>query len=240
MAKEIQLKAAPRRGSLSSLRRQGDIPAVLYGHGLKSRSLRVGEKKFSGAFKEAGHTSIISLNLASSDERPVLIREVQLHPVKGDILHVDFYQVRMDEKTTADVPIVFKGEAPAVKDRGGVLVRSIDVVELEALPQHLPHDIQVDISILTDFDQVIHVKDLSLPKGVELLHEPEEVVASVQPPRTEEELEAELAEEAAEDVEKVEGVKEEEIEEADEGGKAEESRQQKEGKSGLAEEESKA
>lgn len=209
MAQQFKLEATARQGKSSALRSQDIIPAVLYGHGIKSQVLQVDQRTFARVLKEAGHTSLINLSVGTT-KHTVLIREVQLHPVKNSLLHVDFYQVRLDEKITAHVPLNFTGESPAVKDQGGVLVRNLDELELEALPQDLPHDIKVDISILKTFDEPIRIADLKLPQGVELLHEPEEVIALVQPPRTEEELEAELAEEVTEDVEGVEGVKEEE------------------------------
>lgn len=208
MTRRFQLKAGLRQGKPQALRHQDIIPAVLYGHGLKNQALQVDGKTFVKIFKAAGHTSLIDLSFAST-QHPVLIREVQHHPLKGSLLHVDFYQVRLDEKINAQVPLAFIGESSAVKDRGGVLIRNLDEVELEALPQDLPHDIKVDISLLDVFDQPFRVSDLALPPGVTLLHKLDEVVALVQPPRTEEELEAELTEEVTEDVTSVEGVKEE-------------------------------
>lgn len=219
MAFKFQLEATARQGKSSALRNQDITPAVLYGRGIKSQALQVDSKAFAKVLKAAGRTSLINLSLGSA-KHAVLVREVQLHPVRGNMLHVDFYQVRMDEKISAHVPLIFTGESSAVKDRGGVLVRNMDEVELEALPQDLPHDIKVDISVLSEFDRPVRVADLKLPKGINLFHEPDEVIALVQPPRTEEELEAELAEEVTEDVEGVEGVKEEEAAEAAEGEEA--------------------
>ena len=138
-------------------------------------------------------------------EHPVLIREVQLHPLRDTVQHIDFLQVRMDEKIKAKVPLVFIGQSIAVKDLSGVLVRNHDELELEAFPQDLPHNVSVDIASLTDFEKVIHVKDIALPKGVTVLTEADEVVALVQPPRSEEELKS-LSEEVKEDVSAVAGV----------------------------------
>ncbi|MFH1353705.1 MAG: 50S ribosomal protein L25 [bacterium] len=223
MAQQFQLKVTARQGKSNALRNQDIVPAVLYGHGIKSQALQVERKAFTKVLKEAGHTSLINLSLGTT-KHTVLVREVQVHPVKSKLLHVDFYQVRLDEKITAHVPLNFVGESPAVKDQGGVLVRNLDELELEALPQDLPHDIKIDISVLKAFEEPIRVADLKLPMGVELLHEPEEVIALVQPPRTEEELEAELAEEVTEDVQGVEGVKEEEAGEGEETEEGEETK----------------
>lgn len=214
--KQYTLTGQDRNAKVNVIRRQGSIPAVLYGHGVEPRSLQVARLPFLKTFREAGSTTLVSLQLDDKADHPVLIRELQFHPVSGDILHVDLYQVRMDEKITANVPVHFVGEAPAVKDHGGVLVRNLDEVEVWALPQDLPHDIEVDISLLDNFDKVIAIKDLEVGGKVEILnHEPEDVVALVQPPRTQEEIDEELSEPATEDVESVEGVKDKEPEEGE-------------------------
>lgn len=196
----------------SRTRRQQDIPAVVYGAGLSSLPVTVSRADFERAFRQTGYSTLIKLAITGEQQadHTVLIRDIQLHPTRGTILHVDFYQPRLDQQITARVPLRFTGESEAVKNLGGTLVHPLEEVELEALPTDLPHDIKVDISKLKDFAAVIHVRDLAVPPGVELQHEPDEVVALVQPPRTEEELQAELtAAVAEEDVEKVEGVKEE-------------------------------
>ncbi len=158
-------------------------------------------------------SSLLTLTVDGGSEHPVIVRDIQIHPLKGHITHIDFYQVRLDEEITAEIPLEFVGESPAVKDLGGTFVRNIDAVEVEALPQDLPHDIEVDISILDTFEKVIHVSDLKVPQGVKVMLEPGEVIALVQEPRTQEEIDAELAAATTEDVEAVEGVKKEETEE---------------------------
>ena len=241
MINQSSLKAEIRKKHVQAVRREDKIPAVIYGYGIKENvDLQVDRKSFAGIFNEAGHTSLISLVIkADKEEKPhtVLIREGQIHPVKSSIMHVDFYQPRLDQIITAQVRLNFVGEAPAVKDSGGVLVRTMEEVELEALPADLPHDIEVNISTLTDFEKAIHISDLVLPDKVKLNHESEETVALVQPPRTEEELEA-LEEEVSEDVEGVEGI--EETEEPEEGDqedkdKSEESTQNDEDKNSKQE-----
>lgn len=242
MTKRFQLETKLRTVNNSqALRRAGDVPAVLYGFGLDNQTIEVNQKTFLKLFKEAGKTSLVNLVIEGSGkdkaqtEHTVLIREVQLHPLKNNVLHIDFFQVDMKKAIRTDVPLTFIGESPAVKDKGGVLIRSHDTVDLEALPKDLPHDIEVDISIIDDFEKIIHIKDLTLPDGVKLHHEQDDVIALVQPPRTEEELEK-LTEETEEDVEGVEGVKDEEEEEGEEGavegeGKEEDTTQQKESES---------
>jgi large subunit ribosomal protein L25 len=216
MAEVFTIPATIRDSKLGDLRRAGNVPAVLYGHGIEAQSVSVEGKEFLKLLPKAGYTTIINLVL-DGKEHPVFIRAVQFHPVRGTVTHIDFYQVRMDEKVTANVPLKFVGESPAVKNMAGTLVRNMDELEVEALPKDLPHELEVDISTLKDFDAVLHVSNISLPTGVVALKEADEVVASVQPPRSEAEMDS-LSEEVKEDVEAVEGVKKEEpVEEGAEG-----------------------
>ncbi len=214
MAKTYKITAQDRQATAKAVRRQGKVPGVLYGHDTKPQHIETDAKEFAKMYREAGSTSLVTLTTADGKEHPVLLREVQVHPVKGHIIHVDYYRVRMDEVITAQVPLNFIGESPAVKEKGGVLVRNIDELELEALPKDLPHDIEVDISSLDSFDKLIRLGDLKIPAGVKVLLDADAVVALVQPPRTEEEI-ASLATEVKEDVEAVEGVKKEEPAEAE-------------------------
>ncbi len=214
MATRPTLHGTMRTASPKAVRRAGALPAVLYGHGIENNQIQIDAVPFQKVLQRAGSTSLINLALEGGFHT-VLIREVQRHPVNDTMMHVDFYQVRLDEAIAASVPLVFVGESEAVRDLGGVLVRNIDEAEVEALPQDLPHAIEVDISGLKKFDQAIRVADLRLPVGVKVLHKPDEIVALVQAPRSEEEL-AELTEEVKEEVEAVEGVKEEKPAEATE------------------------
>ena len=209
MAETFTIAAQSRDSHVGELRRAGNIPAVLYGHGIEAQSVTVEMREFLKLLPKAGYTTIINLKLDDKQDHPVFIRAVQFHPVKSTVMHVDFYQVRMDEKVTAKVPLKFIGEAPAVKDLAGTLVRSMDELEVEALPIDLPHELEVDISSIKDFDTVLHISNIKLPKGVVALQEEDEVIALVQPPRSEAEMDS-LSEEVKEDVEAVEGVKKEE------------------------------
>ena len=204
MAEKINITGESRSKTTAQTRAAGAIPGILYGHGIENQSVQVDAKEFTKIFSQTGYTTLISLAIGKTAHN-VLVREVQFHPLKDLITHVDFYQVRLDEKVRAEVPLSFTGEAPAVKDLGGVLVKSIDAVDLEAFPQDLPHTIPVDISSLKDFESIIHVSDLDVPSGITLFTEPETVVAVVQAPRSEAELES-LAEEVTEDVAAVETV----------------------------------
>ncbi len=148
-------------------------------------------------------------------ERMVLIQEVARDPVSDKIIHIDFHQVKLDEAIRAEVPLVFVGSSSAVERESGVLIKNLQHLEVEALPQDLPPEIQVDISPLKTFDDNIYIKDLTISEKVKIMAEPEEVVASVIPPRTKEEL-AELEEAPVEEVEEVEVEAKKEPEEAEE------------------------
>lgn len=211
----LQVKLRDLQNKPKKLRREAMVPAVLYGHEVKNVFLIVNRKQFQQVFLRAGESSLIDLAIEKEKKpRKVLVKEVQRDPVSGDYLHIDFYEVKMTEKITAAVPLEFKGVSRAVKDLDGVLVKNLDEIEVSCLPQDLPHSIPVSISSLKTFDDVIYVKDLDIPKNVEVLAHLEDVVVSVMPPRSEKELE-ELEEKVEEKVEEVEGVKKEEGEGAE-------------------------
>lgn len=205
MKQQTKLQAEARQGGVTAIRSNKNVPGVLYGHGLTSEALQVNAQEFEKVFAVVGNTSLVSL-LFGKTEHPVIVREVQHHPLKGTTQHVDFYQVRLDEAIKAEVPLVVVGESSAVKDLGGVLVRNLDELAVEALPKDLPHNIEVNISSIDNFEKVIRVKDITLPEGVKTSVDPDVVAILVQPPRSEEELEA-LTAEVKEDVQAVEGMK---------------------------------
>lgn len=177
---------------VKALRKQGLIPAELYGHGQENIHLSVPTKEFLKVFKEAGESTIIRLKVKSkegevkSEEFNVLIHDLQKNPLTDEISHIDFYQVRMGEKITISVPLEFIGEAPAVREKEGILVRAMQEVEVEALPADLPRSIEVNLDELSEIGMSIYVKDLRVVKGVEILVEPETVVATVTEPVKEE------------------------------------------------------
>jgi len=207
----LELKAQPREElgkKTNKQRKAGFIPAVIYGRGISAEPIYVAAKDFGKIYKQAGESTLVSLELAGK-KRNILIHDIARDPLGDEILHVDFYQVRMDEKIKAEVPLVFVGEAPAVKNEAGVLVKNIQEVEIEALPQDLPHHLEVDISGLATFQDHIFIKDLLIPGNAKIMAEAAEIVASVMPPRSEEELAA-LEEKVEEKVEEVKVVGEEE------------------------------
>jgi large subunit ribosomal protein L25 len=184
---EVQIRNEKGRG-VKDLRRQGLIPAELYGKGIENMHLAVKSKDFKNVFKEAGESSIINIVVSDKNKKeeiPVLIHDIQKNYLTDNIIHIDFYRVRMDEKIKTHIPLEFIGESPAVKSYGGILNKSMLEIEVEALPKDLPHNISVDISQLKEIDQSIYVKDLSIPKNVEILVEPETVIATVSLPKEE-------------------------------------------------------
>ena len=193
------------------LRKQEILPAVLYGPKIKNLNLEVDLKEFEKIYKEAGESSLISLNVEGKKQKfLVLIHQIQFHPITGKPIHVDFYQPSLEEEIEATVPIIFEGEAPAVKTLEGTLVKNISEIEVKAKPTNLPKEIRVSIEKLKTFEDSIKISDLKLPEGVKILRDPEEIVALVTPPeKVEEELEKPI-EEKVEEVEKVEEKEEEE------------------------------
>jgi large subunit ribosomal protein L25 len=197
-----------------------EIPAVVYGPGEKNFSLAVDAKEFRKVFREAGESSLVELIIegnpasakatAGQGKHPVLVQEIQREPMSGDIIHIDFYQPNLKKEVEVAVPLNFVGVAPAEKDLGGTLVKNISEIDVKALPQDLPHEIQIDISVLKTFEDRILIKDLKLPEKVTVSKNLDEIVASVLAPQN---IEAELAQEITEDVEGVEKVEKEKKEE---------------------------
>lgn len=191
------------------LRRQDKIPAVVYGHGIKNVSLTLDGLSLQKVFRQAGSSSLVDLVIDGKSPVKVLIQDVQLHPTTVRPIHADFYQVRMTEKIEVEVELHLVGESPAVKEQGGILVRSLDKLKVSCLPADLVPAIDVDISKLATFEDRLHVSDLVVPPGLTILDKGDEVVVSVTPPRSEEELAELEAAPAAADVSEVEVVKKE-------------------------------
>jgi large subunit ribosomal protein L25 len=152
---------------VSQLRNQFKIPANIFGKHLTSTSVSVGIDAFTKVFHEAGETGIIELKVGT-DLRPVLVKNVQLHPVTGYVLHVDFYQVDLKEKVSANVPVKISGSASAVDAKLGVLLELLHELEVEALPMDLPEFILIDVTKLAAVGDAIKISDLKLPVGVEV------------------------------------------------------------------------
>ncbi|MDP2726577.1 MAG: 50S ribosomal protein L25, partial [Dehalococcoidia bacterium] len=185
----IELGAKPRTilgKSVQRLRRQGFTPVNVYGHGIPSAAMQVETRPLLRALAKSGKSTLLTLVVDSQESRTVLVRDIQLDPRSHILLHVDFYQVNLAEKVKLAVPLHFVGElGNAVK--AGALVHSLTALEVECFPQSMPHSIEVDLSVLQDFNKPIHVKDLSVPPDVTILSDLEEIVAMVEPPRVVEE-----------------------------------------------------
>lgn len=172
---------------LETIRAAGNIPGVLYGKKEESMPITLSAKDFSKVWKEAGESSVITLSGVGS-VKEALIHDVDLDPVKGGVRHVDLYVIEKGQKVSVHVPLSFDGVAPAEK-LGAVLVKVLHEIEVEAGAADLPHELTVDISKLTEVDAQILAKDITLPKGVTLVTDGDEVVA-LAAPATEETEEA--------------------------------------------------
>ena len=191
---------------VKALIKQGILPAVLYGPQIKNLPLELNMKEFYKIYKEAGESSLISLQVENKNFS-VLIHEVKRDPVSDNPIHVDFYQPILTKEVEATVPLVFEGEAKAVRDLGGTLVKEIQEIEVWALPQDLPHEIKIDISKLETFEDEILIKDLQIPQNVKIQRDINDIVALVVPP---EKIEEELKKPIEEKVEEVKGVEKKE------------------------------
>ncbi len=188
-ALKLQAKKRDIKGKrVKVLRSEGQIPAVVYGHGVESKDLTVDYRAFEKLFSKAGESSLIDLEVEGGAPVKVLIHAVQFDPLKGRISHVDFRQVNMKEKLDAEVILKFVGEAPAVKTGGAILVRNMDTITVRCLPGDLVHEIEVDLTRLVNVDDRITIGDITPPPGMEFQAEPGELIVVANAPISEEEL----------------------------------------------------
>lgn len=165
------------------------MPAVFYGKKTESTPISIIQKEFIKAWRKAGESGVITLN-GAGEKVDVLIKDVDVDPVSDIPRHADFYVFEKGKKIEVDVPLEFVGVSPAVKDLGGSLVKALHEIKISADPQHIPHNIEVSIDTLVDFESKIVAGDLKLPTGVELVELPTEVVAAIAKPREEKEEES--------------------------------------------------
>jgi large subunit ribosomal protein L25 len=182
---QLELRAETRTlfgRKAKRLRREGLIPATLYGPKTEAISLQVPERELTRILDQAGTNRLIALLVDDGDKRrSILARDVQRDVITQSLLHVDLYEVVMTEKITADIPIALIGESPGVSKKEGLLVRGLDSVQVHCLPDHLLQNVEVDISVLEEKDQAILVQDLVLGEGIEILTNPDEVVVQLLP-----------------------------------------------------------
>ena len=192
MAETFQISAQKREATKHSARetrKSKRIPGVVYGHNVEPITFSLDASDFLRTYRRAGTASLIDLDVEGQKNK-VLIQEVVLHPVKGSIQHVDLYAVNLKEATNVEVPLEFVGEAPAVKNHGGVFMTKYHSVEVRCLPTDIPHKIEIDLSKMENIHDHVMAQDLPLPKNVELTTlEPEIVICTILGQSTEEEVE---------------------------------------------------
>ncbi len=187
------LTAEPRKimgRKVKILRKEGNLPVNVYGKKIKSTAFSVKLSDFLDVYKKVGETSLVNLVVSGAKgkkpERAVLVSNVQIDPVSDKPIHVDFRQVDLKEKVTADVPVELVGESPAEKTSVGTVVQYIDKISVEALPKELPDKFIIDISKLAEVDQSVLIKDLKVDPGVKILVDASSIVIKVEPPQKEE------------------------------------------------------
>ena len=186
-----ELPVAPREvvgKKVAALRRAGILPANIYGHGLASLSIQVSAEELEKTMRAASANEVIDVKVEGEGAaRPVVVTKIQRHPLTSGALHADFYQVSLREKMRADVPLVITGTSDAVETFNGVLVTQIELLHIEALPLDIPTHFEVDISVLTELESAVHVRDLQVPANVTVLTDGDVVLAKVESPRVAEE-----------------------------------------------------
>lgn len=179
--KKHKLEAKPRTvvgRKVKRLRTQGIVPATLYGKTTEAISIELPLDTFLHTFKQTGETGLIDLTI-DGNSHPVLVKQVQFHPVTGIPLHVEFHEVNLKEKIKANVPVVLTGESQAVKEGMGTLLHLLDEIEVEALPTDLPERVEFDITNLIKVNDQIMVKEWAVPTGVTVLTDPELIVVKI-------------------------------------------------------------
>lgn len=180
---------------VKKLRRDGVLPANLYGRGLESVALQMPLEAARQMLYTHGTNTLINVQVAGEKEpRSVIVRDIKRHPVHGNVLHVDFYQVDLTRTLKAFVPVTLVDDAPAVTAHGGILLQGLDDVQLEALPADMPDHLEISIVSLLEIDDQITVASLVVPDGVTVLSDPQQMVARVTRPRLVEEVAGDLAE----------------------------------------------
>ncbi|HEX9269054.1 MAG TPA: 50S ribosomal protein L25 [Candidatus Limnocylindria bacterium] len=207
MADTPRLEVRPRTvlgKKVKALRRGGTLPGVIFGGRTDSAPVQTDAHGFALGYRRWGTTTLLSLTGLDGDEVPVLVHGVSHDPRTGALLHVDFARVSLTEKTHAEVPLHFSGESPAVRTHGGVLVHALDHIRIEAFPQDMPHQVEVDLARIEQIDDALYVRDLVVDTTtVRILNDGDDLVAKAVAARVEEEVkpaaaEAEAAPEAAE------------------------------------------
>ena len=205
------LTRSKENDKIQLMQADGLVPAVIYGAGVKTRNLKVKQLDIERVFEQAGESNLINLTIDSEDPIKVIVKEIQKNHINDKIIHIDLYQVDMNKKIVAEIPLHFIDSSKAVSELGGTLVKNMDAVKVKCLPGDLVGHIDVSLSVLENFSDAIRITDLIVPSGITAIGESNEMVASVIEQREVEEV-------------KEEEVKEEEIKEE---GKEEEGKEEK-------------
>ena len=180
---QITLSAEKRSilgGKVRFLRRQGITPANIFGRNIDSTAVQIDTITLNQVLAKAGTTSIISLGIeGEKSPKSVVVKSIQRHPLTRDLIHVDLYEVKMAEKIKLEVPLELVGESPAVKDLEGILIQNLSTVDIECLPADMPHSIEVNLAILDQIDQALHVSDLTIDENITILTDPEKVIVVI-------------------------------------------------------------
>jgi large subunit ribosomal protein L25 len=215
MMEEVLLQVSKRDvvgKQVKTLRREGILPAIVYGRGISSIPISLNARKANQILSAISSSSLVIVEI-DGEKHTTLVREKQRDPVTGDVLHIDFYEVSMTEKLRTNVMLEFQGESPAVKELMGVLVNVLESLEVECLPQDLPNRIVADLSTLEEIGDSLYVRDIILPPNIELISDIDGLVVVISPPAVEEIEEVEEVEITEEEPEVIERGKEEEAEE---------------------------
>ncbi len=194
MEKDVKLKTQIRDCKKEKnilLRKNGFIPACVYGSEFKNLEVKLKLSDFEKIFDLVGEFALIDLEVDKHSPIKVIVKDIQRDVVSGKVIHVDFYKVDMNKKVTTEIPLMFIGEAKAVKELGGVLIKNLDSLEIECFPSDLVEYIEVDLSSLNTFDDHVQVKNLNLPSGLKALEDENVVIVSVSAPRIEKETKKE-------------------------------------------------
>ena len=178
----LSVQARTKDASPKQLRKDSVVPCILYGNDTENMPVQCEHNELMRAYMKAGESTLVELE-AGGKKIPVLFHSIDFHPVSERITHVDFYAVDMKKEIEAKVPVHTIGEAPAVKDLGGVLVTALDHVTVKCLPSNLPHALEVDISSMEEFGDQVLVSAIKLPENVIIMENEDQVIANVQEPR---------------------------------------------------------
>jgi large subunit ribosomal protein L25 len=208
---DVQLRTVLGK-KVRRLRRDGLLPATVYGKGISPVSIQLDERAFNTTYRHAGRTALVELNIPEQPKQSAFIHAVQRHPVSRSIIHVDFRVVDLMVAITVEVPIVLTGVSPLVENEDAILNHALNAVQVRALPAELPQHIELDVSVLDEMDKTLHVRDLPTAETYTILDDPDELVVALSAPRVEEEEPEEEEEEAPAEPELIREEREEDEE----------------------------